>query len=51
MKEKILSVVFTVGFAITGCGVDDIFEGGLPCWLVALGVTVISGYFLLHHKD
>lgn len=51
MKKKILSAIVTVGFIITGCGVDDIFDGGLPCWLVAAGVTVISGYFLFCTKD
>lgn len=51
MKTKILSAVFTVGFIITGCGVDSIFTDGLPFWLFCFGVTAICGYFLFGRKE
>lgn len=51
MKKKILSAVVYCGFAVTGCGVDSIFDGGLPCWLFAAGVTIVCGYFLFCTKD
>lgn len=49
MKEKIVSAIFTVGFAVTGCSVDSIFEGGLICWLAFATITAISGCYLLNH--
>ena len=50
MKTKILSTVFTVGCALTGCGVDSIFEGGFLFWLFCFGVTAVCGYFLFGQK-
>lgn len=51
MKAKILSAVFTVGFILTGCGVDSIFEGGFPFWMFCAGVTAICGYFLFNGEE
>lgn len=51
MKERILSSAFTIGFILTGCSVDSIFdEKGLPFWLFCFGVTAIIGYVLFGKK-
>lgn len=51
MKHKIVSAMFVVGFTLTGCGVDSIFEGGFKTWLVCFVITAICGYFLLKKGD
>lgn len=50
MKTKILSAVFVVSFALTGCGIDSIFDGGFPFWLFCFLVTAVCGYFLFGQK-
>jgi len=51
MKEKILSAIFMTSFALTGCGIESIFDDGLPCWLLAFATAIVSAYFLFCYKD
>lgn len=51
MKERILTTIFTLGFILTGCGIDSAFEeGSLGFWLLCFGVTAVCGYILLCKK-
>ena len=50
MKAKIVSAIFVTSFALTGCSMDSIFEGGLPFTLFCLGVMGVSGYFVFGWK-
>lgn len=45
MKAKIVSAIFVTSFALTGCSMDSIFDGGLPFTLFCFVVMAISGYF------
>ena len=46
MKKKILSAVVYCGFAITGCGVDSIFDGGLSIFISDSSALYINLGFL-----
>ena len=50
MKAKIVSAIFVTSFALTGCSMDSIFDGGLPFTLFCLGVMGVSGYFVFGWK-
>lgn len=53
MKEKVITTMFTVGFVLTGCGIDSAFADGkcsLGFWLFCFGVTAVCGYILLCKK-
>lgn len=45
MKTKIVSAIFVTSFALTGCSMDSIFDGGLPFTLFCFVVMGVSGYF------
>lgn len=45
--KNILSAVFVIGFAFTGCGIDSIFNGGAVVWSVIAAITAICGYFVV----
>lgn len=53
MKERILTAMFTVAFALTGCGIDSAFEdgaGSMSFWLFCAATTIVCGYILLCKK-
>ena len=45
--RNILSAVFVIGFVLTGCGIDSIFNGGAVVWSVIAITTAICGYFIV----
>lgn len=45
--KNILSAVFVIGFVLTGCGIDSIFNGGAVVWSVIAATTAICGYFVV----
>lgn len=45
--KNILSAVFVIGFVLTGCGIDSIFNGGAVTWSVIATITAICGYFVV----
>lgn len=45
--KNILSAVFVIGFVVTGCGIDSIFNGGAVVWSVIATITAICGYFVV----
>lgn len=50
MRAKIVSAIFVTSFALTGCSMDNIFDGGLPFTLFCFVVMGISGYFVFGQK-
>lgn len=50
MKAKIVSATFLISWALTGCSLDSVFDGGLPFTLFCFGVMCVSGYILFCTK-
>ena len=53
MKKRILGAVFFISFALTGCGMDSIFDGGksLATWIVTAGVAVLSAWAICREEN
>lgn len=53
MKQRILGAVFFISFALTGCGMDSIFDGGksLATWIVTAGVAVLSAWAICREEN
>lgn len=50
MKTKVLSVLFTASFLITGCGIEAIFNGGFKEWCFCFMFTAVCGFVLFGGK-
>lgn len=51
MKNKILSVAFTVLFLLTGCSVDSIFDGGAVQWGISFVILVLVAWALFGGRN